>query len=108
MFTVSTQTDGQGGIVHLSQVVYHIKKIATRYFSLQSLYVYALCMFSNLKLHQNSITHTANDITAHMNKRTWLIHNAFLNKISLLSSPQAWQFHQTGSLHFAVYWSMME
>jgi hypothetical protein len=64
-------------------------------------------MFSNLKLHQNSITHTANDITAHMNKWTWLTHNAFLNKISVLSSPQAWQFHHTGNLHLAVYWSMM-
>jgi hypothetical protein len=65
-------------------------------------------MFSNLKLHQNSITDTANDITAHMNKWTGLTHNAFLNKISLSSSPQAWQFHHTGSMHLAVYWSMMQ
>lgn len=102
IITVSTQIDGQGGIFHLSQVAYHIKKIVTRYFSLQSLHVYALCMFSNLKL-QNSITHTANDIMAHTNNWTWLTHDAFLNKISLLLSPQAWQFHHTGSLHLAVY-----
>jgi len=27
IITVSIQTDGQGGIVHFSQVVYHIKQL---------------------------------------------------------------------------------
>jgi len=61
-------------------------------------------MFHNLKL-QNSITH---DIMAHTNKWTWLTNNAFLYKIALLLSPQAWQFHHTGTLYLAVYWFMMQ
>lgn len=59
--TVSTQTDGQSGIIRLSQVVYHIKKLQ------QDTFLFKTYTFSNLKLLQNSITHTANDIKAHMN-----------------------------------------
>lgn len=45
IITVSTQTDGQGGIVRLSQVVHHIKKLQQDTFLFKAyMFMHCVCL----------------------------------------------------------------